>query len=98
MTPGVIGVKLHPVPRALAEIDLQAVVVGICGGFHNARITKPRTLSEGIRLEEVDRVSCARSVKPEIAGARRECRPDKIANVRGGTSSARQCTGHCTCL
>ena len=74
MTPGVIHVELHSAPRLLAEIDLERVVIPIS---NIVLVTSGFAGVVGIRLEEVDRVTCSR-----ISGARGEVRTtDQVAEV-----------------
>src|SRR5690349_11709133 len=54
MTPGIVHVKLHPVPGFLAEIDLERVVGSITGvGLETSCLT----CVVRIRLEKVDGIA-----------------------------------------
>src|SRR6185437_9186240 len=70
MRPGVVCVKLHPVPGALAEVYLQSVVIGVPFGDQLSNAT----CCIWVHLEEVDRIACACDTNTRIIRARGKCR------------------------
>src|ERR1700691_5921420 len=96
MTPGVIGVKLQAMPRALAEINLQSVVIRVSLG-HGVTFGSAEALRIRIRLEVVDGVARARSIEGtcrNIGRAGAKSGAHQIAKVRHGALDSRQSDSH----
>ena len=96
MTPRVVHIKLHPVPRALPEVHLERVIVAVGSrGQPALRLANGGTGRIGISLENVERVRARRRKTKgwELTWARGEGRAHQIANVRHGSKRSSQLRG-----